>query len=413
MTTRPRRTGATRRQLLQGLAGAVALPSLLAVSGAAPADRRLVVVHVWGGWDPTFVFDPKDPADADGPYPEEGRNKADRSTVEVFGGLPILSNPERRPGVTRYFEAYGHETVVVNGLQVGSVGHPDAVRRILTGTPTDHRPDLTAIVGSTDDGGAPTGFADLSGAGIPAHLGAAGLRLGAHGQIASLLDDEERPPAEASDAIARYLAQQTDRARLAATTPADEAQLGDRLDSLDRAARLRAHGLALPEVGQSFVADLQRATALIDQRAARAILIDTHLPWDSHVAQQRQHGNFDELFIQLHSFREMLNAGGHDDVLVVVVSEMGRSPRRNIDGGTEHWPVTSAMLLGAGVHGGRVLGATDAGLRARGIDLDSGLPDDGKEPLRADQFCAGVLEACGVDPTAWLPQATPFRAPYS
>jgi uncharacterized protein (DUF1501 family) len=45
------------------------------------------------------------------------------------------------------------------------------------------------------------------------------------------------------------------------------------------------------------------------------------------------------------------HAGGllSDEVVVVLISEMGRFPQRNTGGGNDHWTYTSAMLVGPGV----------------------------------------------------------------
>ena len=47
-------------------------------------------------------------------------------------------------------------------------------------------------------------------------------------------------------------------------------------------------------------------------------------------------------------------------VVVVVASDFGRT-RYNGDGGKDHWPITSMMMMGAGISGGRVIGQTDRG----------------------------------------------------
>lgn len=53
--------------------------------------------------------------------------------------------------------------------------------------------------------------------------------------------------------------------------------------------------------------------------------------------------------------RGMLN-----DVAIVVWGEFGRTPRVNKEGGRDHWPeVGPALLVGGGIQGGRVVGATD------------------------------------------------------
>src|SRR5207253_8292492 len=51
-----------------------------------------------------------------------------------------------------------------------------------------------------------------------------------------------------------------------------------------------------------------------------------------------------------------------DETLVVLMGEMGRTPKINKDGGRDHWTYCySVLLAGAGVRGGSVCGASDAG----------------------------------------------------
>jgi hypothetical protein len=72
--------------------------------------------------------------------------------------------------------------------------------------------------------------------------------------------------------------------------------------------------------------------------------------------------------------------------------------------------VTSALLLGAGVRGGRVLGATGDQLDAQSIDLQTGALDRNGKQLQAANLVAGVLEAVGVAPERYLPEVEPLRA---
>jgi len=46
-------------------------------------------------------------------------------------------------------------------------------------------------------------------------------------------------------------------------------------------------------------------------------------------------------------------------VVVIVQSEMGRTPNYNNGNGKDHWSIGSIMFLGKGIKGNRVLGATD------------------------------------------------------
>jgi hypothetical protein len=58
---------------------------------------------------------------------------------------------------------------------------------------------------------------------------------------------------------------------------------------------------------------------------------------------------------------DLADRGLLDATLVVAVGEFGRSPRLNLRGGRDHWPgVWSALIAGAGVRGGQIVGASDA-----------------------------------------------------
>ena len=48
-----------------------------------------------------------------------------------------------------------------------------------------------------------------------------------------------------------------------------------------------------------------------------------------------------------------------EQLVVVVQSEMGRTPNYNKGNGKDHWSIGSIMFLGRGIKGNRVIGATD------------------------------------------------------
>src|SRR5215831_2508796 len=48
-----------------------------------------------------------------------------------------------------------------------------------------------------------------------------------------------------------------------------------------------------------------------------------------------------------------------EQLVVVVQSEMGRTPNYNAGNGKDHWSIGSTMFLGRGIKGNRVIGATD------------------------------------------------------
>ena len=51
--------------------------------------------------------------------------------------------------------------------------------------------------------------------------------------------------------------------------------------------------------------------------------------------------------------------GIRDKLVIVLQSEMGRTPKYNSGNGKDHWSVGSIMFMGAGIQGNRVIGATN------------------------------------------------------
>jgi hypothetical protein len=71
--------------------------------------------------------------------------------------------------------------------------------------------------------------------------------------------------------------------------------------------------------------------------------------------------------------------GLKDKLFVMVTSDFGRTPRYNTGNGKDHWNVTSTLLVGPGIRGGRAIGRTDEGhkvLRVRPDDVTQTLPDN-------------------------------------
>ena len=85
-----------------------------------------------------------------------------------------------------------------------------------------------------------------------------------------------------------------------------------------------------------------------------------------------------------------------DETLIVWVGEFGRTPRiQRGNSGREHWPKCySAVLAGAGVHGGSVYGSSDRW---------AAYP--AKDPVSPDDLGATILHALGISPSAFVKDA--------
>ena len=90
---------------------------------------------------------------------------------------------------------------------------------------------------------------------------------------------------------------------------------------------------------------------------------------------------------------DLAERGLLDETLVVVMSEMGRTPRINPNGGRDHWTFCySTFLAGGGIRGGTVYGASDA---------QAAYVHD--RPVSTGDICATVYECLGIDPDMTVP----------
>lgn len=420
----------TRRTFLAG-AGCAAASSLLlgksrahaAVSGT---PRKLLLVFAEGGWDVSQALDPKPGLPTVDSPPGE---------IRMFEDIPILVD-ESRPGVTSFFEAYAPISAVVNGINVRSISHEVCDRKILTGSASGTNPDAGAMVGHQLGADYPVPYLVLGQTAFSGPLGVSTGRVGSTNQIAVLLDpDQEYPrpmgspyyhqgfsPTNDDEALIRQLVQaRAERAR--ATRGAlgyNAARVDDFVASLERGDLLRANAAGFGEQGDPLDLQAQVTLALdaLEQDLAWAINLSANLGWDTHQDNAPQSVLHDGLYGGLLGLADELaqrpgsQAGSSllDETTVVVFSEMSRTPRLNADGGKDHHPVTSALIFGAGVAGGRTYGGTSDLVEALPVDHHTGEVLAEGPTLEASSFIAGVAQLAGADPSAYLPNAEPFDA---
>ena len=85
-----------------------------------------------------------------------------------------------------------------------------------------------------------------------------------------------------------------------------------------------------------------------------------------------------------------------DKVIVLVGSEFGRTPYYNEDLGKDHWPITSMMLMGPGITGGRVIGGTDDEFLARTVDPVTLALDPSGVHITPAHINAALRELAGI-----------------
>jgi uncharacterized protein (DUF1501 family) len=118
-----------------------------------------------------------------------------------------------------------------------------------------------------------------------------------------------------------------------------------------------ANGAEYPRVplGQA----LRQIAQLIKANVGLEVAFADMLGWDTHVGQGAERG---QLALRLRDFGAALAAFAQDlgdklaDVVVLTMSEFGRTVAENGNRGTDHGHATAMLVLGGGVRGGRVYG---------------------------------------------------------
>ena len=112
--------------------------------------------------------------------------------------------------------------------------------------------------------------------------------------------------------------------------------------------------------------------------------------WDHHAkiwdGLEKKVPDFDQGFAAL--IGDLQQRGLLKDTLVVAMGEFGRTPKINKDAGRDHWAKAGSMLFaGAGVQGGKVIGATDR----EGAFVT-------ERPVRPADVSCTIFEALGINP---------------
>jgi uncharacterized protein (DUF1501 family) len=404
-----------RRQLLghsAALLGATALPLRRALAASAAGEgMKFVFVVNYGGWDPTRVF-------ADEFWNANVDMEPSAEPLEL-GGLTYVTHPDR-PAVDTFFERYGELALIMKGIQVPSVAHENCLRLVMTGSTSSERADWPSILGYAKAADFALPHLVIQGPAFPGYAGSAVTRTGSSGQFEGLLDGSiidwsdlqtGRPNTRGESAMDEYLSR-----RLAAVAETYSSESLRGRAAYYKVAQQRAEELkTLADVlnwsgGSSLAGQIDLAVDALSMGISRCTMLSSGYGWDSHTDNDDiQSGNFQSLFSELIDLMDKLAAapGTHaakliDETVVVVLSEMGRTPQLNADEGKDHWPYTSAMIVGPNVTGGRVVGAYDNYYYGRRINRETGEIDDDGHDLNVEEFGATLLLLAGADPNDFL-----------
>ena len=397
--------------LMGGLTAAL-LPLRMAKAMATP-KKRFIFVIARGGWDPLLTLAPMFQASAIQMPPE--------SSPASIGGIP-LTDSAMRPSVRSFFEQHAAKSLIIHGLSVRSVAHDVCETTMLTGSATGSSPDHATRLAASSSVALP--HLVVEGPSLPGELAPLVTRTGRAGQLQALVDGSIMERADvATSPLSRPTRELVDgflARRLAAFADTSPRLGQEALEALSRKRRIeQLRGEVSFATDGSIESQIELAVSVLGADIAQCVTISPPISWDSHTDSDNQQTQYWEaLFLALSRLMSRLAATPSpgttassslaEDTVVVCLSEMSRTPRLNADQGRDHWPWTSALLVGPGLTGGRAVGGYDANYSGLGIDPATGETDPNRAATSPAQLGATLLALADLDASVFGPRVEPL-----
>ena len=423
-------THLSRRSLLKSIATCAAVGSMGTMDAvfrqqakaASYGDRKFLFFFAGGGMDAT-PFDPK--YGEDGISPVGGTDMDPGTFLGTAGNLRYTMGDDR-PNMDLFFRRWGHRMAMVRGVNVHSAGHDTGEQWMMTGSSASSLPDWPTILASQASVEYPIPHLVFSGPSYPGRFGSAVVR-GGGGTLLNLIDGSingmvDRPaPVIATPSDSMMDAVVYNRAaRLAAGTRGGAASTMDSyMANLERAMELegRRFEAGLNDQGGGLLDRAVMALEVMRLGLSRCAMLRIPGGWDTHGGNQNVGTQLDSFFSDLNQiFDHMSVTPGlstpwmSGEVVVVVMTELGRTPKFNGSMGRDHWPYASMLVGGSGVNGNALLGKTDEGLIGEPISLEDGQPSSSGLILGSEHVGTALLKLGNVDPGRFLPGVEPLNA---
>jgi hypothetical protein len=365
----------TRRDFLKlcGLAGlGFACPggisSLLraATKEEPPYDGPYYVVfNASGGWDTTYLMDPKGIGEINRLYKEgdiltKGQHKFAPTDKHKQGGM---SNEE-------FFGEFGNELLTLNGLDYSVNNHSPGARYMATGKLDSMAyPTFAALVAACKGPTCPLSFLTFGNYSATGNVVAMSrvpylpsLQKIANGDA---IEGNIRSPYHDDFALGRIeqaLREQRESRSVIPLLPRQE-----RAESMLYAGQVNSKAMqrVTPYIPKDIPKERLAQQAEIALASFKAgVCVSANLSigqFDSHANNDADQMKLIPEFLAgiAYLIRRAEALKIREKLVVVVQSEMGRTPIYNKGNGKDHWSIGSIMFLGPGIKGNRVIGATD------------------------------------------------------
>jgi len=423
----------TALELLAGGAAAVALHPLLRAAGSQP-DDFFIFIHAAGGWDVTLWSDPR--TERKGIIEPATTASIDvaglrhwKTTGDSFEPL-VVKSLVLGPAIGDLLDLADRLTVI-NGIAMNTVSHADGTAYSCTGR---HRtggtlPESSIDVLIANERGVAQMMPDVSIRFPSAFIGtrldrrAVPLRIA---DVGALTNSFERSTDYLYDAdrteITALLSDEATTLAKTSTHPATYEQVASQQQSLGlllkgdftRTFQRKQLEQAYPQFnykgrfygGQAVVAGF--AIEAIKRNLVRCVSFSLG-QLDTHTANYRLHAHtLQELFDLVAGIVKLLDVTPHptspttklsERTHILVVSEFCRTPQINLNGGRDHYPNNSALVISPRFRAGRSFGKTDPDQL---LALDFGKFTDGTRPIAPPDLLATFLGAFAIDPRRYM-----------
>jgi hypothetical protein len=349
-----------------GLAVPFARPSSARVKGDEPyGGPYYVVFNASGGWDTTYLMDPKGVNGINRLYKE-----GDILTKGAHKFAPIKAHVKAGMANEDFYAEFGDELLTFNGLDYSVNNHSPGARYMATGKLDSLAyPTFAALVAACRGPDCPLAFLTFGNYSATGNL-VAMSRVPYLPSLRTIANADAVGGNEKSPYHDRFALDRVEEAlREHNTMTGNQLRLprAERAENMLYAAQVNSK--ALQRVSQYIPAQVpkerlaqQAEIALASFKAGVCVSANLTIgQFDSHANNDPDQMKLLPEFLA--GIAYLIRRAGElkirEQLVVVVQSEMGRTPNYNAGNGKDHWSIGSAMFIGRGIKGNRVVGATD------------------------------------------------------
>ncbi len=367
------------------------------------AGPYYVVFNASGGWDTTYLMDPKGVNGINRLYKE-----GDILTKGAHKYAPIKKHAKGGMCNEDFYAEFGNELLTVNGLDYSVNNHSPGARYMATGKLDSLAyPTFAALVAACRGSDCPLAFLTFGNYSATGNLVAMSRvpYLPSLQKIASADAVEGNDKAPYHDKFVLDRIEQTLREAHESSAAQPRLPRAERGENMLYAAQVNSKALQrvtqyIPKTIPKERLSQQAEIALASFKAGVCVSANLDIgQFDSHANNDPDQMKLIPEFLA--GIAYLLRRAGElkirDQLVVVVQSEMGRTPNYNAGNGKDHWSIGSAMFLGRGIKGNRVIGATDEKQFAVPLDPQTLQPAGNKGiRVRPEHIHESLRELAGI-----------------